>query len=152
MGQLYFVRHGQTVWNVENKICGSTDIDLTELGHQQAFETGKKILEQNIFEDIVPEISKESFENSPACLSIIDTFIDTKIYYTYEEYLEHLNLLKEYENNHKNYIFKTDVNLTFKTIKQAPTITIKVKSTEELNITKNEAIKEIEQIAIVEID
>lgn len=51
MGQLYFVRHGQTVWNVENKICGSTDIDLTELGHRQALETGKKILEQNIVAD-----------------------------------------------------------------------------------------------------
>ncbi|MDD7665612.1 MAG: phosphoglycerate mutase family protein, partial [Lachnospiraceae bacterium] len=24
MGVLYFVRHGQTVWNVENKICGAT--------------------------------------------------------------------------------------------------------------------------------
>ena len=51
MGQLYFVRHGQTVWNVENKICGSTDIDLTDLGHRQALETGKKILEQNIVAD-----------------------------------------------------------------------------------------------------
>ena len=79
-------------------------------------ELVEKILEQNIFEDVVPEVSKESFENSPMPLSIIDTFIDTKIYYTYEEYLEHLNLLKEYENNHKNYIFKTDVNLTFKNI------------------------------------
>ena len=26
MGQVYFVRHGQTIWNVENKICGATDI------------------------------------------------------------------------------------------------------------------------------
>ena len=24
-GHLYFVRHGQTVWNVENKICGAAD-------------------------------------------------------------------------------------------------------------------------------
>ena len=24
MGHMYFVRHGQTVWNVEKKICGST--------------------------------------------------------------------------------------------------------------------------------
>ena len=48
MGYFYFVRHGQTVWNVENKICGSTDIELTELGHQQAIETGKKILEEGI--------------------------------------------------------------------------------------------------------
>ena len=51
MGSIYFVRHGQTVWNVENKICGATDIALTELGHQQAIETGKKILEEGIRAD-----------------------------------------------------------------------------------------------------
>ena len=28
MGHFYFVRHGQTIWNVENKICGATDIAL----------------------------------------------------------------------------------------------------------------------------
>ena len=44
MKYVYFVRHGQTIWNVENKICGATDIALTELGHQQAIETGRKIL------------------------------------------------------------------------------------------------------------
>ena len=43
-GQVDFVRHGQTVWNVENKSCGATDIELTELGHEQAIEAGKKIL------------------------------------------------------------------------------------------------------------
>ena len=51
MGQVYFVRHRQTIWNVENKICGATDIALTELGHKQAVETGKKILEQGIKAD-----------------------------------------------------------------------------------------------------
>lgn len=51
MGQLYFVRHGQTVWNVENKICGATDIALTELGHKQAKETGEKIKEEGIKAD-----------------------------------------------------------------------------------------------------
>ena len=51
MGCVYFVRHGQTVWNVENKICGATDIELTEYGHQQAVETGKKILEAGIQAD-----------------------------------------------------------------------------------------------------
>ena len=48
MGHFYFVQHGQTVWNVENKICGATDIELTELGHQQAEELGQAILEQGI--------------------------------------------------------------------------------------------------------
>lgn len=42
MGHLYFVRHGQTIWNVEGKICGATDIALTELGHEQAIATGKR--------------------------------------------------------------------------------------------------------------
>ena len=41
--RLYFTRHGQTVWNVENKICGATDIELTELGHQQACQLGEMI-------------------------------------------------------------------------------------------------------------
>ena len=49
MGHLYFVRHGQTIWNVEGKICGATDIALTELGHEQAIATGKKILEEHIY-------------------------------------------------------------------------------------------------------
>ena len=37
MGTVYFTRHGQTVWNVENKICGATDSPLTDLGHEQNF-------------------------------------------------------------------------------------------------------------------
>ena len=51
MGCLYFVRHGQTIWNKENKICGASDIALTRLGHEQAVETGKKILEAGIKAD-----------------------------------------------------------------------------------------------------
>ena len=37
---IYFVRHGETVWNVENKICGMTDSPLTENGRAQARQTG----------------------------------------------------------------------------------------------------------------
>ncbi|HAL02999.1 MAG TPA: histidine phosphatase family protein [Lachnospiraceae bacterium] len=51
MGHLYFIRHGQTVWNVANKICGATDIELTDLGRQQAAETGKLIKERGIEAD-----------------------------------------------------------------------------------------------------
>lgn len=51
MGHFYFVRHGETIWNVENKICGSTDIALTERGHMQAIETGNKILADGIQAD-----------------------------------------------------------------------------------------------------
>lgn len=48
MGFFYFARHGQTVWNVENKICGATDIELTEKGHAQARELGRRILDEGI--------------------------------------------------------------------------------------------------------
>ncbi len=51
MDHFYYVRHGETIWNVENKICGATDIELTELGHKQAIEAGKKILEMGILAD-----------------------------------------------------------------------------------------------------
>ena len=53
MDHFYFVRHGETVWNVENKICGATDSALTVKGHEQAVETGKKILEQGIKADVI---------------------------------------------------------------------------------------------------
>lgn len=48
MGKVYFTRHGQTVWNVENKICGATDIELTEHGHLQAIELGEKIAREGL--------------------------------------------------------------------------------------------------------
>ncbi len=53
MPHVYFVRHGQTIWNVENKICGSTDIALTDLGHQQAIAVGNLILERQYAIDAI---------------------------------------------------------------------------------------------------
>ena len=51
MGHFYFVRHGQTIWNAENKICGRTDIALNDTGRAQAAETGNKILQEGIHAD-----------------------------------------------------------------------------------------------------
>lgn len=51
MGHFYFVRHGETVWNVENKICGKTDSPLTDHGREQAAETGRKLLAEGIRAD-----------------------------------------------------------------------------------------------------
>lgn len=33
---IYVARHGQTPWNLEHKLCGRTDIELTEEGLRQA--------------------------------------------------------------------------------------------------------------------
>ena len=48
MHSIYFARHGETVWNVENKICGMTDSPLTEKGRQQARELGQKVKETGV--------------------------------------------------------------------------------------------------------
>lgn len=48
MGCVYFTRHGQTIWNVENKICGATDIALTQLGHEQAIALGQRIKKEEL--------------------------------------------------------------------------------------------------------
>lgn len=53
MKSVYFVRHGESEWNVADRICGSTDIPLTEKGHKQAEETGKMILESGIKADMI---------------------------------------------------------------------------------------------------
>ena len=53
MSKIYFVRHGETVWNVENKICGATDSPLTQKGHDQAVETAKNILSLGISADLI---------------------------------------------------------------------------------------------------
>lgn len=51
MAHMYFVRHGQTTWNLQKKVCGATDAPLTELGLAQAEETGRKIVEAGIQAD-----------------------------------------------------------------------------------------------------
>lgn len=40
---LYVVRHGETVWNVEHKVQGITDLPLTEKGINDAIELSKLI-------------------------------------------------------------------------------------------------------------
>lgn len=40
MTTVFLARHGETVWHEENRYAGVTDIDLTELGRQQAEALG----------------------------------------------------------------------------------------------------------------
>lgn len=50
---LYFTRHGETFWNVENKICGATDIALTPKGEEQAAALGRRLREMALPIDLV---------------------------------------------------------------------------------------------------
>jgi len=49
MYKIVFVRHGQSEWNLQNRFTGWTDVDLTELGKQEALE-GAKMLRQEGFD------------------------------------------------------------------------------------------------------
>ncbi len=53
MGHIYFVRHGESEWNVADRICGQSDIPLTARGHEQAMETGRRIEEMGIKVDMI---------------------------------------------------------------------------------------------------
>ena len=46
--KLYVVRHGETIWNVERKVQGITDIPLTEKGKKDAEELQELISALNI--------------------------------------------------------------------------------------------------------
>ncbi len=53
MHELYFVRHGESLWNKEDKICGVADAPLTEKGREQAVTTGRVILESGLRADMI---------------------------------------------------------------------------------------------------
>lgn len=50
--KLVLIRHGESVWNKENKFTGWTDVPLSELGEQEAIEAGKILREEKYDFDI----------------------------------------------------------------------------------------------------
>ena len=79
-------------------------------------QTIQKILDNNILEDEIVELSEDEFVNYPPVLSLSNSFYTNDIYYNYEEYLEHLTDTKKYMSNHNNYkILENTIN-TFRNI------------------------------------
>ena len=52
-GKLILVRHGQSTWNVENLFTGWHDVDLSDLGRQEARSAGVEIKKAGIVPDVV---------------------------------------------------------------------------------------------------
>lgn len=46
MKKVVLIRHGESVWNLENRFTGWTDVDLTENGVQEAVKAGKLLKER----------------------------------------------------------------------------------------------------------
>lgn len=52
MKKLVIVRHGQSLWNLENKFTGWTDVGLSEKGREEAINAGKLLKKENYAFDI----------------------------------------------------------------------------------------------------
>ena len=103
------------------KILKRNKVSNEDIKHIQfSIQEQKKIidntLQTDIFEDEIVEISKEEFIKSPLSLFLADSFFETEIYYTYEDYLEHLKLTKEYSENNTNYKLTFNNHHIFKNI------------------------------------
>ena len=51
-GKLILVRHGQSVWNMENLFTGWHDVDLSDQGRREAAQAGRELLKENLTIDI----------------------------------------------------------------------------------------------------
>jgi 2,3-bisphosphoglycerate-dependent phosphoglycerate mutase len=47
-GKLILVRHGQSIWNVQNLFTGWHDVDLSDLGRQEAAQAGRELQREGI--------------------------------------------------------------------------------------------------------
>ena len=52
MKRLVLLRHGESVWNRENRFTGWTDVGLTEKGVQEAHEAGRTLLSEGYTFDV----------------------------------------------------------------------------------------------------
>ena len=94
------------------------DDNITKKKLKDYFKKRKKfyesiIKENKVYEEI-PIISKEEFENHPMNLPFYSAFLSESIQYTYEEYLEHLRLTREFK--HKNLTTTETTNAPFRNI------------------------------------
>jgi 2,3-bisphosphoglycerate-dependent phosphoglycerate mutase len=50
--KLILVRHGQSIWNLENLFTGWTDVDLSAQGRVEAIQAGQELLKEHLAADI----------------------------------------------------------------------------------------------------
>lgn len=52
MGTLILIRHGQSVWNAENRFTGWVDTPLSELGRAEAHKAGQRLAAEGVRVDV----------------------------------------------------------------------------------------------------
>ncbi|MBQ9673270.1 MAG: histidine phosphatase family protein [Ruminococcus sp.] len=106
--KIYFARHGQTDWNKNNKVCGLTDVSLTEKGKEQAKNLAEKLLTENI-DIIISSPLKRAVQTGEIISSVIGVpiIIDNRVieqsYGIYEGVDIHN---QDFLENKKNFAYK----------------------------------------------
>ena len=98
-----------------NKVS-EADINTIYLEIEKKKKIISDIVEKNILEDDYFEYSKADFEKHLISLSLSTCFYEKKIYYTYDEYKDHLKLTQEYEKITPNYKLTKSPNRPYKNI------------------------------------
>ena len=97
MSKLIIIRHGESLWNLENKFAGWKDIDLSDNGIKEAINAGKLINKSNIEFDI-------------AYTSVLKRAIKT-LWYILDEINQHwIPVYKTFELNERHYGGLTGLN------------------------------------------
>ncbi len=65
MNYLVLLRHGQSQWNLENRFTGWVDVDITELGEQEATEAGELLKAKNLkFDHLFTSVLKRAIRTA----------------------------------------------------------------------------------------
>jgi 2,3-bisphosphoglycerate-dependent phosphoglycerate mutase len=73
MLKLVIIRHGQSIWNLENRFTGWTDVDLSDQGVKEAHEAGKLLKAEGYTFDIAyTSVLKRAIRTLWIVLDILD--------------------------------------------------------------------------------
>ena len=107
--EIYFVRHGQTIWNVEKRFQGLSDSPLTELGITQAKLLGEKLKDIK-FDKFYSTSLKRAYDtanyikgNRKQKVEIFDDFVEISM--GDMEGMQHEEFKKLYPEQVKNFFF-----------------------------------------------
>jgi 2,3-bisphosphoglycerate-dependent phosphoglycerate mutase len=78
MAHLFLVRHGKSEWNNQGLWTGQTDVDLNELGYQEARRAGEALRDQDIHVVHVTEL-KRTHQTLQAIMDTIKKVFTPKI-------------------------------------------------------------------------
>lgn len=73
MHKLVLLRHGESIWNRENRFTGWADVDLTETGVEEAKNAGKVLLEEGFtFDQAFTSLQKRAIRTLWLTLDVMD--------------------------------------------------------------------------------